>query len=251
MTEHTAFSYRHGNTWIHRLDVRVKLAALVLLSLASVHLSPLKLAGTIAVLFCLVKYLNLSIRVLFRELRFFIILLFLIFMSRLLSTADGPVYSIGPVAISLSGISQGGVVCLRLILVVLLGLILVVSTRSSEIKRAVEWALTPFSFIPRRRAATMIGLLIRFIPVIFNEAREIKDAQRARAVESRKNPLFRMVKLVVPLVRRTFLRAEKLALAMEARCYREVRTDPEFSFSKKDGLVLVMLFLLSAASLVF
>jgi len=126
-------------------------------------------------------------------------------------------------------------------------LILIVSTRYSEIKKAIEWALAPFPFVPKRRVATMIGLLLRFIPVIFNEAREIKDAQRARAIEARKNPVFRIVKLVIPLVRRTFLRAEKSALAMESRCYQEMRTDPHVNFSKRDGLVLLMLIGLTAA----
>ena len=241
LTEITAFNFRSGNTWVHGLDVRVKLAALVLLSLSSVHIPPLRLTVMIIALLCLIKYLDLSLISIFRELRFFLILLLIIFATRMLSASGVPAYSIGPVAISLDGILQGGVVCLRLILVVLLGLILVASTRYSEIKRAVEWALTPFPFIPKRRVATMIGLLLRFIPVIFNEAREIKDAQRARAIEARKNPVYRIVKLTVPLVRRTFLRAEKLALAMEARCYQEMRTDPQFNFSKKDGLILAML----------
>ena len=251
MTDTTVFSFRSGATWVHGLDVRVKLAALVLLSLSSVHILPLRLTAMIAALLCLMKYLDLSFIAVLSELRFFLILLLIIFTTRMLSVSGVPVYSIGPIAISLDGILQGGVVCLRLSFVVLLGLILVASTRYSEIKRAVEWALTPFPFIPRRRVATMIGLLLRFIPVIFNEAREIKDAQRARAIEARKNPVYRIVKLVVPLVRRTFLRAEKLALAMEARCYQEMRTDPQFNFSKRDGLILVMLIVLTAASLVF
>lgn len=251
MTEVTVFSFRNDNTWVHGLDVRVKLVALVLLSLSSVHIPLLRLAAMIAALLCLIKYLDLSFISIFRELRIFLILLLVIFTTRMLSASGVPAYSIGPIAISLDGILQGGVVCLRLILVVLLGLILVASTRYSEIKRAVEWVLTPFPFIPKRRVATMIGLLLRFIPVIFNEAREIKEAQRSRAIEARKNPVYRIVKLVVPLVRRTFLRAEKLALAMEARCYQEMRTDPQFNFSKKDGFILVMLIVLYAACLVF
>ena len=251
MTAVTIFSFRSGDTWVHGLDVRVKLAALVLLSISSVRIPPLRLTAMIAALMFLVKFLDLSFVTIFRELRFFLILLLIIFTTRMLSVSDGPHYSIGPIAISIDGILQGGVVCLRLFLIVLLSLILIVSTRTLEIKRAMEWFLTPFPFIPKRRVATMIGLLMRFIPVIFDEAREIKDAQRARAIEARKNPVFRIVKLTVPLARRTFLRAEKLALAMEARCYQEIRTNPQFNFSKKDGFILVMLIVLSVAGLVF
>lgn len=251
MTDVTAFRYQSGDTWLHGMDVRVKLAALVLLSLSSVQMSLLSVAVGVATLLYFIKYLNLSIIAISRELRFFLVLLTIIFVLRSLSKPGDPAYSIGPVVISLEGILQGIVICLRLILVVLLGLILVVSTRYSEVKKAIEWALTPFPFIPGRRVAAMIGLLLRFIPVIIIEVREIKDAQRARGIEARKNPVFRIVKLTIPLARRTFLKAEKLAFAMEARCYQEARTNPQFDLSRKDGLILVLMIAIWVAGMVF
>ena len=227
------------------------LAALVLLSLSSVQIGVFSAAIWVGLLLCLIKYLNRSIIAIFRELRLFLVLLVIVFILRAVSASGVPVISFGPVAISLEGVLQGVVVCMRLILVVLLGLIFVTSTRYSEIKKAIEWALTPLPFIPGRRVAAMIGLLLRFIPVIIIEAGDIADAQRARGIEARKNPVFRIVKLAIPLARRTFLKAEKLALAMEARCYREIRTDPHFDFSKKDGMMLVLLIAFWAAGVVF
>lgn len=80
----------------------------------------------------------------------------------------------------------------------------------------------------------MLGLTIRFIPIILNQMRETADAQRARGIENRKNPVYRTVKFIIPLMRRTFEDADKLAVAMEARCWSENRTDPELSFGKSD-----------------
>jgi energy-coupling factor transporter transmembrane protein EcfT len=90
---------------------------------------------------------------------------------------------------------------------------------SSDIRGAVEWFLRPLPWISARKVGTMIGLLMRFIPVILTQARENADAQRARAVENRKNPIYRMRRLGMPLLRRTFLLADRLVMAMEARCY--------------------------------
>jgi energy-coupling factor transporter transmembrane protein EcfT len=62
--------------------------------------------------------------------------------------------------------------------------------------------------------------------VIFEEVSRVSDAQRARAVENRRNPLRRAVKLGAPIMIRVFERSDQLALAMEARCYSERRTQP-------------------------
>jgi energy-coupling factor transporter transmembrane protein EcfT len=83
-------------------------------------------------------------------------------------------------------------------------------------------------------------LIMRFIPVILDQAKETADAQRARGVENRKNPVYRLKKLGIPLMRRIFETAEKIAIAMEARCYSENRSDPELSATMRDWLALLM-----------
>jgi energy-coupling factor transporter transmembrane protein EcfT len=60
------------------------------------------------------------------------------------------------------------------------------------------------AFIPGKRIATMMSLTTRFVPVILNQANETAEAQRARGVENRKNPVYRLIRLGIPLIRRTF-----------------------------------------------
>ncbi|OEU72588.1 MAG: hypothetical protein BA864_00865 [Desulfuromonadales bacterium C00003093] len=127
-----------------------------------------------------------------------------------------------------------------MLLIVLAGLLFVSTTRPSEIRAAVEWFLSPFPFIPGKRVATMMSLIIRFIPVILEQAKETSDAQRARGVENRKNPVYRLMKLAVPLVRRTFESADKLAVAMEARCYTEKRVNIELYATRNDWIALFL-----------
>jgi energy-coupling factor transporter transmembrane protein EcfT len=87
----------------------------------------------------------------------------------------------------------------------------------------------------------MMGLIARFIPVILNQAKETVEAQRARCVEYRRNPLYRLVRLGVPLIRRTFEQADRLIVAMEARCYSENRTDPALCANRIDWIALLII----------
>ena len=82
---------------------------------------------------------------------------------------------------------------------------------------------------------------MRFIPVILHQVRETVEAQKARCVEKRKNPMDRLKKIGLPLLRRTFQTADDLAVAMEARCYSENRTDPEFTANLRDWVVLTVI----------
>ena len=84
----------------------------------------------------------------------------------------------------------------------------------------------------------MLGLVVRFLPVILFQASEIADAQRARGIERRKNPLIRLMKFTVPLFRRVFLSADELTAAMQARCYSEQRTLPDLAFAWRDGMAV-------------
>ena len=83
-----------------------------------------------------------------------------------------------------------------------------------------------------------MGLIVRFIPVIFQKTRNISEAQKARCVESRKNPLYRLQTFVMPLMRGVFQDADKLAMAMVARCYDENQPVENKAAQMSDWLVL-------------
>lgn len=179
-----------------------------------------------------------------RGMRFFFILLLLVMGARMVITPGDPIIEIKFFSITRQGTLSGVLICWRLTIIVLLGFAFVFSTRSFEIKAAVQWFLKSFAFIPGKRIATMMGLTTRFIPVILNQANETAAAQRARCVENRKNPVYRLIRLGIPLIRRTFERADRLAIAMEARCYSENRTDPELCAARTDWIALVVMMLI-------
>jgi energy-coupling factor transporter transmembrane protein EcfT len=238
VAELTAFNYRQGESLLHDLDVRFKLLFLVVISLASLKAAWPALCVLTFVLIGLIIDVRLPIKVILKELRYFLILLLFVFIARTLTTPGSPLIQFKSVSVTLEGVHGGIIVCWRLLVIIMMGLSFVSTTRPSEIKAAVQWFLNPFPFIPARRIATMMSLIIRFMPVILGQAKETADAQRARGVENRKNPLYRLKKLLIPLMRRTFTTADKLAVAMEARCYSENRTDPSLSCGIKDWIAL-------------
>jgi energy-coupling factor transporter transmembrane protein EcfT len=249
MAELTESFYPREDSPLHRLDVRFKMVFLVLLSIAAVHAGFFGLFIFFITQAVAVILARISIKRLIRELRYFFIFLIFIFIARALSTPGEKLFQIDFFSVMFlvtkQGIFSGALVCFRLFLVVMLGYLFIFSTLPSQVRVAVAWFLKPVPLIPENKVATMLSLLMRFLPVILQEARETADAQRARCVENRKNPVYRLIKLVVPMLRRIFLRADDLVLAMEARGYSENRTMPCLYSKKSDWLSLVFVVTLS------
>ena len=244
MAELTAFSFQPGTSLLHKLDVRFKLLFLILISLVSLGGGFTGLGVLTGLVAGLSIHSRLPLKSGFKEFRFFLIFLVLILVTRMLTTPGTALIEIKSIAITRPGLISGVLICWRLVIIALLGFLFVFTTPSSEIKAAVEWFLKPAAFIPGKRIATMMGLIARFIPVILNQAKETAEAQRARCVEYRKNPLYRLVRLGVTLIRRTFEQADRLIVALEARCYSDNRTDPDLCATRTDWFTLLIIIII-------
>ncbi|MFO7709774.1 MAG: energy-coupling factor transporter transmembrane component T [Desulfobacterales bacterium] len=219
-----------------RLDVRLKLVLLCAASLASLSLQIPGLLVLTAPLAAVVIARRAAFGVRFRELRWVLWILALVFVARLLFTEGTPIVSLGPVALAREGVREGVLACLRLAFVFMLGGVFIVLTPSAEIKAGVQWFLRLIPGVPADRVATMLGLVARFIPVIFEEAARTSDAQRARLADHRRSPVGCLAAFGLPFTRRIVQTADRLAVAMEARCYSESRTGPDLDLSGRDWL---------------
>ncbi|MDE6917449.1 MAG: energy-coupling factor transporter transmembrane protein EcfT, partial [Lachnospiraceae bacterium] len=78
--------------------------------------------------------------------------------------------------------------------------------------------------VPVHEIAMMMSIALRFIPILMEETDKIMKAQLARCADFESGNLVRraksLVPLLVPLFISAFRRANDLAMAMEARCYR-------------------------------
>lgn len=174
-----------------------------------------------------------------KKLGMFYILLLFVFLARALSTQGEPLIDLFGITITYPGILSGFSVCLKFFLIMITGLVFASTTCLSDIKKAVQWFLRPVPFIPENRVAVMIGLSFGFIPILFNQASQISDARASRCGNEIKNPIKKMVGLAVPLLKKTFLSAEHIAMAMESRAYSDDRSGPVFKVSGNEPAFLI------------
>ncbi len=103
---------------------------------------------------------------------------------------------------------------LRVTALVALALAVTMSTRTADLIEVCERVLRPLErlgWIDAGRAALALGLTLRFVPEIWRNYQEIREAQAARGLGG--HPLA----LIVPLLVRTLKRAEEVADAIDAR----------------------------------
>jgi energy-coupling factor transporter transmembrane protein EcfT len=240
MADLNLFADRRVASLLHRVDVRCKLLCVVFVSLACVHASfgGLLLLST----FFAVLWFDSSLRsaVTLKSLRWALLLLALVFVARALSEPGETIAVVGGVSVSRQGLYSGMLVSWRLLVIILTGVVLSATTRTAEIRAGVQWLLSPFPRVPAARVATMMSLILRFLPLIFQLAAEIGAAQRARGIERRKHPIYRLRLATMPLLRKSFERADRLALAMEARGFSEQRMPVELSAARVDWVVLAL-----------
>ncbi len=234
----TLFAYTPGQTLCHTLDVRCKCALVCLVSLTLLKAHLWGNLACLPVLICLLDRLNLGPARLAGQLKWFLLFLALIILSRALTLPGDPIFSMFNITGTVQGLISGTLMALRFLSIMLMGLVLAATTRAMEIKAAAQWFLKPVPLVPEKRVAVMIGLSLRFIPLILNQAAQVSQAVNARCGHLRKNPARRIFLLSWPLLKKTFQSAENISLAMDARCYADDRTDPQFCPNGKEGLVL-------------
>ena len=238
MAELSAFGFREGRSHLHGLDPRFKLLCLAALGIASLGAGPAALSVLTVLLLFLARQAGLPIRSAAFELRYLSLLLIMVAATRAVVTPGEILVDLRGLAVTREGALDGGLICWRLITLALAGLLLTATTRTFQVRAGVEGLLRPLPLIPSQRIATTLGLILRFIPLILTLAAEVSGAQKARAVENRKNPIYRTTRFALPFLRRSIQRADHLALAMAARGYTEQRTTATLRATVSDWISL-------------
>ena len=107
----------------------------------------------------------------------------------------------------------GATVVLRLTLLVLLAVLVTLTTRASDMIDCLSAALRPLAPLGVNpvKVGFVLSLTIRLIPTLFEIAREVVEAQRARGLH--RNP----VAVVMPVFIRSLRLGDELADALNAR----------------------------------
>ena len=174
-----------------------------------------------ALLFGLLIFSRLPLRPFFRDFRTWIIFLLVLFLFQVCLT-PGPRFSfLTWFPISKEGLYVGAFTFWRLGLMLGDAVLFTAVTRPRELQDAVVWLFNPIPFLPARRIGLMVSLTLRFFSIILDEAEEVHLAHKARQGDRNRNPFRKAKTLALPLLRRSFSRAEDVTLALAARGYRD------------------------------
>ncbi len=227
LTDITIGQFFPGDSLLHRLDPRIKI---VLLFALIVSIFAFDTPGAYAALTTLTLALAVSSRVplslLFKSVRPLWWLLAFTFLMHLGGTPGEVMTRVWIFELTYEGMIKGFFLCLRLVLLILLSSLLTFTTSPLMLTDALERLLRPLRVIgvPAHELAMMMTIALRFVPTLIEETDKIIKAQEARGADfSSGNLLKRLYSLtpiLVPLFISAFRRADELAMAMEARCYR-------------------------------
>ena len=227
----TLGQYFPGNSFLHRMDPRMKLilcvAYIVLLFVAkgvtSFALIVLFTAGIILVS-------GIQFRTIFKSLKPLIFILIFTTILNLFWNAgeDGTVLlKLGRLTIYLEGVIRALLMSLRIILLMAGSTVILMYTTSPiSLTDAIEQLFAPLNKIkiPVHTFAMMMTMALRFIPTLLEETQKIINAQKARGADFESGNLIARAKALVPILIPLFIsqfrRAEELATAMECRSYR-------------------------------
>lgn len=230
------------DTWVHRLDARVKIIAMIMLMVA-VFLPQSKWAMVLlvqGVLFVIISFILASTKtklssvlVSLRSLWFMVIFLLLIYiLVPKQENTLGLAWELNGWKVYWDSFAEAGRIIARLVMMIMLAMALTASTKPLDLTYALQWYFTPLKVIrfPAEEVAMTISIALRFIPTLLEDALRVMRAQSSRGMDFSHGNLWRRItgltSLIIPLFVSSFLRSEELANAMECRCYdpREKRT---------------------------
>jgi len=243
--------YVPGNSFIHRLDPRLKILALIGLLVAVFF--PLTYIQYTFLVVCVLIMLGISktsLKSIFKSLKmmWFTILLLLIINAFVVKTG-AVLFTIGTFEFHVNALTQTLMIFVRLFLMICLTTILTTTTTPLELTNAIEWYFSPLKVIkfPAHEIAMTISIALRFIPTLLEETEKIIKAQASRGVDLKngklKEKINGVISLIIPLFVSSFQRSEELADAMEARGYnpsakRTKYRQLKFTFKDVVGFVL-------------
>jgi energy-coupling factor transport system permease protein len=243
---------------IHRLDPRAKLLALLGMLIAVFIPASWYGYGLLAIILLIVlKMAKIKLSFILKSFKPMMFMMIFLLVINIISNKEGYVLLQLPfITIYSEAIFNTLYIVVRLILMIMVTTLLTATTKPLEMTLGIEYLLKPFGRIglPYHEVAMMISIALRFIPTIIDEATRIMNAQKSRGVDfdegKLKEKIGAIVSLIVPLFSSAFIRADELALAMEARAY--VPSAPrtrykQLRYQGRDYVLLLAVVLIIAA----
>lgn len=227
MMDITIGQYYPGNSIIHRLDPRTKiLCTLIFISavfLAKTYLAYAVIAAFVAIILMIAR---LPVKLIVKSVKPLWMIIVLTMLVHFFTGKGEVIWSWWILSITDEGLNMGIMMSLRLVFLIMVSSLLTFTTSPIVLTDGIENLLRPFKKIgvPAHELAMMMTIALRFIPTLLEETDKIMKAQTSRGADFASGNIVKkaknLVPLLVPLFISAFRRADDLATAMEARCYR-------------------------------
>jgi len=245
----TLGQYLPGNSIIHKLDPRTKLILTLLFMIVLFIITNIYalLVGLFFVIICF-KIANISYKYAFKGIKPVLYIIIFTVILNIFFTSGEVIFNYRFITITKEGLNSAFTVALRVLSLITSASIMTYTTTPIMLTDAIEKMFKPLKKIkiPVHEMAMMMTIALRFIPTLIDETDKIMKAQAARGADIGTGNIIERAKsfipVLVPLFISSFKRADDLAVAMEARCYRggEKRTSMRIlKYEKKDFFAYV------------
>ena len=205
-------------SFIHKLDPRAKLFSLLfIISAVFPAKNPAWLAFWAVALIALVYASKIPARVVLKAARPVLFLVVFTFAFNLVMTYFTKSFA--------AAFWSAFFMAARLLVLMFFAVMLPLTTAPLELADGLDALLRPLEkfHFPAHESAMMIGMALRFIPLLMQEADKITRAQLSRGARLDEGNIFQKVRaffpVLIPLFVIIFRRADDIAIAMEARGY--------------------------------
>ena len=250
--------YYKADSILHRTDPRVKtLLYVVYLVVIFLIKTPAAIAALTGVIVIQTIMSKVRPKVIWKTVKPVLPLSVFILIINLFTIKQGQMlFQWKFISVTNYGLSRALLMAIRLVLLILsTSLMLTLTTTPLKIADALESLFRPLKLIkvPVHEMSMMMSIALRFIPTLIEETDKIMKAQVSRGADYDTGTFVNRIKgyitVLIPLFVSSFRRAEELAVAMDARCYRGDAGRTKLNPLKiRSTDVIVGLFLFSCAA---
>ena len=175
---------------------------------------------------CIIRLSHGPFKYMVKGMKAILFLLIFTVVFNLFLTPGRPLITIWKLSITVEGVAIAVKMAIRLSFLIIGSSVMTLTTTPNNLTDGMEDLLRPLKrlHVPVHEISMMMSIALRFIPILLEETDKIMKAQIARGADFESGSLINkaksMVPLLVPLFISAFRRANDLAMAMEARCYR-------------------------------
>jgi energy-coupling factor transport system permease protein len=243
----TIGQYVPADSVIHRLDPRTKITITLSVMILAVVTTSLKIYLLVSLFLLTLSFASgVPFFYFFRNIKSFVWLFLFTFILHIFFTSGEVIkfLSFRFIKISYEGVMNGIIYSWRLAIFIFCAAFLSLTTQAVELTDAVFKFFSPLKKLklPIEELSLITMISLRFVPLLLEEAFNLKKAQLSRGASFEGGLIKRVKKilpLLIPLFVSSFRKADELALALDARGFRSGQRRTSFQklvFKKSDYL---------------